>query len=53
MEIAIKRLRNHRAAGSDNIVTEMIKSTIEKEVNIIQKICHKIWTIGERPEGMV
>ncbi|KAL4112804.1 hypothetical protein QTP88_016533 [Uroleucon formosanum] len=48
--MAIKRLRNHKAAGSDDIVAEMIKATTEKGVDIIHKICSKIWTTGEWPK---
>jgi len=50
IEMAIKRLRNHKAAGSDDIVAEMIKATTEKGVDIIHKICSKIWTTGEWPK---
>jgi len=50
IEMAIKRLRNHKVAGSDDIVAEMIKATTEKGVDIIHKICSKIWTTGEWPK---
>lgn len=50
IEMASKKLRNHKAAGLDDIVAEMIKSTTEKGVDIIHKICSKIWTIDEWPK---
>lgn len=50
IEVAIKKLRNHKAAGSDDIVTKMIKTTAKKGVDIIHKIYSKIRTTGEWPE---
>ncbi|KAF0717444.1 Reverse transcriptase domain-containing protein [Aphis craccivora] len=48
--MAIKRLRNHKAAGLDDFVAEMIKVTTEKGVDIIHKVFSKIWTTGEFPK---
>lgn len=48
IEIAIKRLCNHKAVGSNDIVAKMIKENTEKEVDTLYNICFKIWTIGKR-----
>ncbi|VVC31865.1 Hypothetical protein CINCED_3A016939 [Cinara cedri] len=45
IEMAIRKLRYHKAAGLDDIVAEMIKATAEKEVDF----CFKIWTTGISP----
>lgn len=45
--MAIKRLCNHKTAGKDEIVAEMIKATAEKGVDIIYKIRSNTWTTGK------
>lgn len=46
-EIAIKRVRYQKAAGSDDIVAKMIKTTSTNRLDMIHKICFKIWTTGK------
>lgn len=53
VEAAIARINNNKAAGSDNIVGEILKSTGEKGIEILHKICNKVWTQGEWPENWV
>lgn len=50
IEMALKRLRNYKVTGLDDIVAEMIKATAEKKIDIIHKICSKIWITGEWPK---
>lgn len=42
IKTAIKRLRNYKATGSDDIVAEMMKTTTEKWVALIFKVRSKI-----------
>lgn len=44
VQMDIKRLRNNKTAGSDDIEAEMIKGTTEKGVDIMHKTFSKIWT---------
>jgi divalent metal cation (Fe/Co/Zn/Cd) transporter len=40
---ALHKLKNHKSAGKDAVVAEMIKISGEIGVNINHSICNKIW----------
>ena len=51
LKLAIKSLKNNKAAGPDGIPGELIKNCTENVFNIILKILNKIKSTGKYPEG--
>ena len=49
MESAIRALTDVKAALVDNIPAELIKNGGESVIELLTKICNKIWQTGEWP----
>jgi hypothetical protein len=47
---AIKKLKNGKAAGVDDIQAELLKYGGDELIRRITTLCNKIWTTGEIPE---
>ena len=50
VEQAIKKLRNNKSPGNDNITAEMIKQGGEPLVKEIHRLCNMAWEQGRAPE---
>ena len=50
VEQAIKRLRNGKSPGIDNIQAELLKESETEGIKIIHRLCNKIWRSKEWPE---
>ncbi len=50
MEVAIGKLKSYKAAGIDNIPTELIKACGEAGVSKIHRLVKKIWVNEKLPE---
>jgi hypothetical protein len=46
---ALKELRNGKAAGVDNISSEVMKVDLDITANILHPLFERIWTEGEMP----
>lgn len=49
VEAAIRSLKNGKAQGIDNILTKLIKGSGSITINMLTKICNKIWQTGQWP----
>lgn len=49
VEAAIRSLKNGKAPGIDNIPTELIKDGGSITIDMLMKICNKIWQAGQWP----
>ena len=49
VELAVKSLKHGKAAGVDNIPSELLKSGGEAMIDALTSICNKIWETGEWP----
>jgi len=45
----LKKLKNNKAAGMDNILAEYLKSGGAVMVETLTEICNKVWTSEEVP----
>ena len=43
VESAVKKMKNDRSAGIDEISAELIKATGEPGVRIFHQLCNRIW----------
>ena len=50
VEQAIKRMRSGKSPGFDNIQAELLKESGTEGVEVIYRLCCKIWKIKEWPE---
>lgn len=50
IETGIRSLRNHKSAGMDGIVAEMVKAAGDQGTEVMLRICNKIWTTGNWPK---
>jgi hypothetical protein len=50
MKEAIEKLKNNKAPGSDNINTELIKSSKPVFINVLLKIIQKLWETETKPQ---
>lgn len=49
VEAAVKSLKNGKAPGIDNIPSELIKNGGSITIDVLTKICNKIWQTGQWP----
>ena len=49
IEAGVRALKNGKAAGVDNIQTELIKHGGETVIDVLTKTCNEIWRTGEWP----
>ena len=49
IEEAIKYLKNGKAAGIDNITAELLKNGGDSTVDLLHKLCNRVWRTGEWP----
>lgn len=49
VEQAIRYLQNNKSAGEDNINAEMLKQLTPAGVDLLWKICNRIWQTGQWP----
>ena len=49
VEAAIRSLQNGKAAGVDNVPAELLKYGGTEVIDILTKICNKIWQTGQWP----
>lgn len=47
VEAAVKSLKSGKTAGVDNIPAELIKNGGDPVIEILMKICNRIWQTGE------
>ena len=52
VQAALKKMKRHKAAGPDEIVTEMITSLEEYGVSKVTDIINEIYDTGEIPEDL-
>jgi hypothetical protein len=50
VRVAIRKLKNNKAAGMDNILAEYLKNGGEPMVTSLTNICNKVWKAEEVPE---
>ncbi|KAL4113049.1 hypothetical protein QTP88_016750 [Uroleucon formosanum] len=53
LAMAVSKLKNNKAPGSDEITAEMLKRSGDKGVKILWKLCNEVWTTGAWPEDWV
>ena len=49
VEIAVAVLNKGKPACVDNIPAELVQADSESMIDVLTKICYKIWKIGEWP----
>ena len=49
VEIAVASLKKGKSAGVDNILTEFVQAGGETMIDVLMKICKRIWRTGEWP----
>ena len=49
VEIAVAALKKGKSAGVDNILAEFVQARGEPMIDVLTKICNKIWKTGEWP----
>ncbi|MDK1801145.1 reverse transcriptase family protein, partial [Klebsiella pneumoniae] len=50
VKVALRRVKNGKAAGYDRITPEMMKNMGEKGINVFREICQKAWNSKEIPQ---
>ena len=48
---AVRDLKKGKSAGIDNIPGELVQAGGDDMIDLLHKICNKIWTTGEWPKG--
>ena len=48
-EIAVAAMKRGNSAGIDNIAAELAQAGGQTKVDVLTKMCNKIWKTGERP----
>ena len=49
VEITVAALKKGKSAGVDNIPAELVQAGGEPMIDVLTKICNKIWKTGEWP----
>ena len=50
VEAAVRHLKPGKTAGADNITAEMVQAGGQTSIDILHRICNKIWQTGEWPK---